>query len=44
MTLSTAISALFPEVAVLFYLAVSLLLIGQPVWGLHVQGRARHAQ
>lgn len=34
-TLSTAISAVLPKVAVIFYLALSVALIAQPLWVLH---------
>ena len=40
-SLSTAVSALFPKIAALFYLTVSMLLILHPVWRLHGLGRAR---
>lgn len=36
--LSTALSAVFPKAAVVFYLALSLLLIVEPVWGLRRRG------
>ncbi|MFN8032625.1 MAG: TMEM175 family protein [Mycobacterium sp.] len=41
MVLTTAVSAVFPKIAVIFYLAVSTLLILLPVWRMHRVGRAR---
>jgi uncharacterized membrane protein len=41
MSLSTAVSAVFPKIAVIFYLAVSMLLILHPVWRLHRLGWTR---
>jgi uncharacterized membrane protein len=40
-SVSTAMSAVFPKTAVMFYLGVSAFLITQPLWGLHRWGRAR---
>ena len=40
-TLSTAVSAFHPKIAVIFYLGVSALLITSPIWRLHRWRRAR---
>ena len=37
-TLSTVISAVLPKIAVIFYLALSVVLIAQPLWVLHRRG------
>lgn len=40
-SVSTAISAVFPKIAVIFYLVVAMLLILHPLWRLHLLVRAQ---